>query len=102
MYTVGLDVDTFVFTYKILLYTGNFFIKSPLVLITIGTIFLFLKIEKSVENFRFSTKATAVPKNTYNKYINLPLVSEHISKHKSNLTKEEFGYFLAGLIEGDG
>lgn len=102
MYTVGLDVDTLVFTKKILLYAGNSFIKSPLVLITIGTIFLFKKIGQSAGNFGFSSKTTVVTKNTYNKYTSLPLIPEHVPKHKSNLTDEELGYFLAGLIEGDG
>lgn len=36
------------------------------------------------------------------KYLSLPKISEHVPKHKSNLSDEEFGYFLAGLIEGDG
>jgi hypothetical protein len=92
-----------------LLYAGNFCISSPLVLITLGKIYLLSG--KSAGNSRISTIATAVlrvfflqekNKNTYNKYTNLPLISEHLSKHKSNLTNEELGYFLAGLIEGDG
>jgi hypothetical protein len=101
MYTVGLDVDKLVFTEKILLYAGNSFINSPLVLITFGIIYLLLN-GQSAGNFLFSTKAKAVTKNTYNKYINLPLISEHVSKHKNDLTNNELGYFLAGLIEGDG
>lgn len=35
-------------------------------------------------------------------YKHLPKISEHVPKHKSNLSDKEFGYFLAGLIEGDG
>lgn len=104
MYTVGLDVDKLlVFTVKILLYAGNFCISSPLVLITLGTIYLFKPFftEKSAGNFCFSAIDTTVTKNTYNKYTNLPLISDH-SKYKSNLSDEEFGYFLAGLIEGSG
>ena len=117
MYSVGLDVDKFVFTVKILLYAGNscfilFFFKEkivkilsgPLVFITLGKIYL--KQNKlpgqSAGNFGFSTKATASTKNTYNSYTKLSLISEHVPKHKSNLTDIEFGYFLAGLIEGDG
>lgn len=104
MYTVGLDVDKFVFTEKILLYAGNSCISSPLVLFTLGTIYLlqYYLPGQSAGNFCFSTKATAVAKNTYNKYINLPVISKHVSKHKSNLTLKELGHFLAGLIEGDG
>lgn len=117
MYSVGLDVDKFVFTVKILLCAGNYcfilyylkenivkILSGPLVFITIGKIHL--KQNKlpgqSAGNFSFSTKATASTKNTYNSYTKLSLISEHVPKHKSNLTNTEFGYFLAGLIEGDG
>jgi hypothetical protein len=100
MYTVGLDVDKLVFTEKILLYAGNSCINSPLVLIVIalGTIYLFKR--QSAGNLSFSTKAKAVIKNTYS-YKNLPPVFEHVP-NKNYLTDNEFGYFLAGLIEGDG
>ena len=100
MYTVGLDVDKLVFTEKILLYAGNSYINSPLIFIMLGIIYLFKR--QSAGNFGFSTKATAVTKNTYTNYKNLPLISEHVPNHKSNLQDEEFGWFLAGLIEGDG
>nr|YP_010697800.1 LAGLIDADG homing endonuclease [Porodaedalea chrysoloma]WCF76761.1 LAGLIDADG homing endonuclease [Porodaedalea chrysoloma] len=90
------------FTVKILLYAGNSCISSPLVFITLGKIYLNLLPGQSAGNFSFSTKATAKTKNTYNSYTNLPIISEHVSKHKSNLTDTDFGYFLAGLIEGDG
>lgn len=124
MFSVGLDVDKFVFTElqpfsrfylaqdydskveweKILLYAGNSCICSPLVFITLGKIYLKqLNLPgQSAGNFIIRQKATASTKNTYNSYINLPLISEHVPKHKSNLTETEFGYFLAGLIEGDG
>jgi len=99
MYTVGLDVDKLVFTVKILLYAGNSFISSPLVFITIGTIYLLQYSVKgqSAGNLAFSTKATSLAQNTYN---NLPFISEHVPKHKTNLTQTDLGYFLAGLIEG--
>lgn len=103
MYTVGLDVDKLVFTVKILLYAGNFSLSSPFVFITSGTIYLFSYLrEQSAGNFSNSKIVTAITKNTYNKYTNLPLISEHLPKYKTNLTDEELGYFLAGLIEGDG
>lgn len=103
MYTVGLDVDKLVFTVKILLYAGNFSLSSPFVFITSGTIYLFSYLrEQSAGNFSNSKIATAITKNTYNKYTNLPSISEHLPKYKTNLTDEELGYFLAGLIEGDG
>ncbi len=101
MYSVGLDVDKLVFTEKILLYAGNSYISSPLVIFTLGTIYLFRK-GQSAGNFGFSTKATAATKNTYNKYTNLPLVTEHVPGHKANCTDQDFAHFLAGLIEGDG
>ncbi|KAM4054277.1 LAGLIDADG endonuclease (mitochondrion) [Hirsutella rhossiliensis] len=44
----------------------------------------------------------AITKNTYDKYTNLPWISDHLSKYRTNLTDEELGYFLAGLIEGIG
>lgn len=103
MYTVGLDVDKFVFTEKILLCAGNSYVFSPLVFIALGKIYLTqLILGQSAGNFSFSSNATARIKNIYNRYINLPLISEHVPKHKLNLTDDDFGYFLAGLIEGDG
>jgi Cytochrome C and Quinol oxidase polypeptide I/LAGLIDADG endonuclease len=99
MYTVGLDVDKPVFTEKILLYAGNSCISSPLVLIALGTIYLFKRL--SAGNLSFSTKATAATNNTYTSYKNLLPISEHVP-NKNHLTDNEFGYFLAGLIEGDG
>jgi hypothetical protein len=108
---------------KILLYAGNSGISSPLVFITLGKIYLKnILSRQSAGNFSISKKATAVlpstalstlaipqvevgiTKNTYNNYNKLPKISEHITKHKYReaLTDLDFGYFLAGLIEGDG
>ena len=53
---------------------------------------------QSAGRFSFNSKATGRIDNTYNKYINLPLISKNVSKHNSNLTDSNFGYFLAGLI----
>jgi hypothetical protein len=115
MFSVGLDVDKIVFTEKILLCAGNSSISSPPVLFTVGTIYFnkpkflqkvgFLDISgQSAGNFTFSTKAKAVTKNTYNSYTKLPLISEHVPTpfNIKNLSNNDFGYFLAGLIEGDG
>jgi hypothetical protein len=98
-----------VFTVKILLYAGNSCISSPLVFIALGIIYLlqtkptvsFLT-GQSAGNLGFSTKASAVTLNTYNKYTDLPSVSEHRPNHKTSLSNDELGHFLAGLIEGDG
>ena len=57
---------------------------------------------QSAGNFSFSTKATASTKNTYYSFSSLPKISEHVPKHNSNLNDQEFGFFLAGLIEGVG
>lgn len=116
MFTVGLDVDKFVSTElhlgldslgewkKILLYAGNSSISSPLAFIALGKIYLNTQPGQSAGNFSISTKATAVTKNTYNSYKNLSLISEHVPTPAKliHLTDNEFGYFLAGLIEGDG
>lgn len=102
MYTVGLDVDKLVFTVKILLYAGNPLISNPLVSFTFGKIYLLNKEGRSAGNFGFSTKATASTENTYNKYTSLSKLSEHIRKVNKDLNQDELGYFLAGLIEGDG
>ena len=129
MFAVGLDVDTskLVFTElhqfylleqevyfigeweKILLCAGNSCICSPLVFITLGKIYL-LKLNlpgQSAGNFSISTcsaVATSSTNNTYNKFSSLPKISEDVPKHNYVyiLTDQEFGYFLAGLIEGDG
>lgn len=108
MYSVGLDVDKLVFTEKILLYAENSCISGPLVSFTFGIIYLlqqerdignnliysfFFFLRKwersprqSAGNLSFSRKAMATTKNTYNSYTNLPLISEHVFAHKSNLT----------------
>lgn len=118
MFSVGLDVDKCVSTElhlglyflglgeweKILLYAGNSCISSPLVFTALGKIYLNTLPGQSAGNFSFSTKATAVTKNTYNSYQKLPLISEHVPKPNkvTNLNDNEFGYFLTGLIEGNG
>jgi len=123
MFSVGLDVDKFVSTElhlgliqsyfdchslgeweKILLYAGNSCISNPLAFIALGKIYLKTLPGQSAGNFSFSTKAKAVTKNTYNSYLTLPIISEHVPTPAkvANLTDNEFGYFLAGLIEGDG
>ena len=99
MYSVGLDVDKLVFTRQILLYARNPSINNPLIFIMFGIICLFIRLRAG--NFSFSTNATAA-KNIYNSYKTLPEISKHVPKHSSNLTDNEFGWFLAGLIEGDG
>jgi hypothetical protein len=86
---------------KILLFAGNFSLSSPLLLTRLGKIYL-IPSKQSAGNFSISTKATAGSNNTYNSYLSLPKISEHVPKHRSNLSDLDFGYFLAGLIEGAG
>ena len=102
MFAVGLDVDKSVFTEKILLYAGNSCISRPLAFNSLGKIYLHSQSGQSAGNFTQSTKATASAKNTYTHYKNLPKISEHVPLHKSNLSDTDLGYFLAGLIEGEG
>lgn len=128
MYSVGLDVDQSVSTVpylnigmfleeveqKILLYAGNSCLNSPLVFSTLGKIYLNCNLlltckimkkapRQSAGNFCISNKATATTKNTYTNFNLLPKISDHVSNHqKRNIDDENLGYFLAGLIEGDG
>jgi len=125
MYSVGLDVDTLVFTVKILLYAGNSWLSSPLVFFTLGIIYLYQKYltRQSAGNLSFSTIAKAATKNTYNKYSELPKIYMRIffcsiklklfSSFKTNfLYSASFGCglpvkqldpnFLTGLIDAEG
>ena len=62
MYTVGLDVDKFVFTQKILLYAGKSYISSPLIINMLGIIYLLYLTMAGVSAGNFSIKkiATAI------------------------------------------
>ncbi len=97
-------MDTLVFTVKILLYAGNSWLNSPFVFLPLGIIYLYHKFitGQSAGNFSFSLNAPAVTKNTYNKSSELPKFSVHVPNHISNLNDTDLGFFLAGLIEGDG
>lgn len=107
MYTVGLDVDKYnlsiVFTGKILLYAGKFYISTPLTFIVLGKRYLIHFLELSAGNFSsrintfFHVFVGKLVKNT----LNMPRISDHISEHHT-LREEEFGFFLAGLIDGNG
>lgn len=102
MYTVGLDVDTLVSTVMVTLpikigpYAGkfdNFF--GPLNIRLFGKI---QKNEQSADNLENSDLThelnSLISKNLF--------ISDHLNKHTRPKTDEEFGYYLAGLIEGDG
>lgn len=87
---------------KISLCAGNSLQSNPLVFIAFGKIYFKYKklLGQSAGNFSMCTKATARTKNIYTSYLNLPKISEHVIK--KNLNDLDFGYFLAGFIEGDG
>jgi hypothetical protein len=123
MFAVGMDVDKFVFTEhhqfnfddweKILLFAGNSFISSPLVFIMIGKIYLLqFKLKgQSAGNFSFSTKASAVTKNTYNKFNDLPLINKprfrsffttQILKNPEVNSELLNANFVTGLVDGEG
>ena len=106
--------------------------NSPLALIALGTIYLFhyTLTGQSAENLKFSTKTRSVQviliinllicllfHNTSFSFLITTVYTSaclHLftlftlvytclhNKHKSDFTDNEFGQFLAGLIEGDG
>ena len=102
MFTVGLDVDTFVFTVmvtlliKIGLYAGKLdYSFGPLSFRLFGKI---QENEQSAGNLENSESIYEL-----NELISNNLhISDHINKHIRPITEEDFGYYLAGLIEGDG
>jgi hypothetical protein len=111
------DTHAHVSTYKkILLYAGNLLYYSPLVLVTFGKI---CNSWQSAGNFRLKPPKVVMKtltgvsinlykKNahrtysTYIKYSELPNISEHPPINNKELTDLEFGYYLTGLIEGNG
>lgn len=111
MYTVGMNVDKFVFTEKILLYAGKSKMDSPLVFSTLGTIYSLI-VGLSAGNFSQSLKAKAhiytryhnlrAKAHIYTRYQDLPKISDHVQELPNKLSDEELGYFLAGLIEASG
>lgn len=99
MYTVGLDVDTLVssnivrYWNMIKLCSGKFHFNylDPLSsFILLGKI---LNKEQPVENQLL---------NNIKEDEEIKLISDHLLKHKYPETDEDFGYYLAGLIEGNG
>lgn len=121
MFVVGLDVDTFaqvsfnaVTRFNIIwLYAGNFKAASrPPTYAVVGKIAtssaLRVKSRCTVNNqqvthFRrwFSSEPTSGTEGGILEFDG-PRLSDHLAKHKKPASDEEFGYYLAGLIEGDG
>jgi hypothetical protein len=100
MFTVGLDVDTLVsrvmvtLLISIGLYAGKLeYFLGPLSLRLFGKIQI--ENEQSAGNSDLSDKIHNLIQENYH-------ISDHLIKHEKPKTDEEFGYYLAGLIEGDG
>ena len=124
MYSVGLDVDTesvslkmVTFLIIIWLFAGNFIKrKSPPAFRAVGIIFnfnliynfcklLWLNDKQSADNSLALCKdnnAEAVFDFDKNLITDDLFLSDHLKKHRKPETLEELGYYLAGLIEGDG
>jgi hypothetical protein len=100
MFSVGLDVDTFVskvmvtLLISIGLYAGKLdYFLGPLNVNLLGKIQI--ENEQSAGNSYISDKINnLIQENDH--------ISDHLIKHNKPKTDEEFGYYLAGLIENDG
>ena len=127
MFSVGLDVDTYTFfvslnmvTYLIIiwLFAGNFLQRvSPPMYSIVGKIFnsnlinnnfyflFWLNEKKSADNPLVYSKNEKI-KVIFNFDEQLIsddfFISDHLKKHNKPKNDIEFGYYLAGLIEGDG
>ena len=93
-----MDIGKIVSTIKTLLYAGNSLINSPLVLIALGTIYLFQcnLTGQSAENFIFSTNTTVGASNTYNKYTNLPTISINVN-NLSYYIRNQIRYYTTAV-----
>ena len=94
MYAVGLDVDTSRVSFLsvnsviiIWLYAGNFF----------STHYYNYICPKTVDGIIKYNNPSGIKEQSAGNYI-----SEHIQKHQKPQNSLEIGYYLAGLIEGDG
>lgn len=118
MFVVGLDVDTLVVSFGavtpliiIWLFAGNFQQRQrPPANYVVGKIVAFRPRQQFVGAWNnqqvipstrrsFATKAPATEVIfDFDKH----LLSDHLQKHRKPETDEELGFYLAGLIEGDG
>lgn len=100
MYAVGLDVDTitrvsFLNVNSVIiiwLFAGNFLFMFACPKTVDGTIKQMCTMSKKQSAGNFLNK----------KEISSISISEHFAKHKKPITESDIGYYLAGLIEGDG
>lgn len=129
MYTVGLDVDTIVSLILVIiliiigLFAGNLFYtngsiynllkeKIRMVIFYLNLYFLFSNIGfkcknknegESAGNLEVLFKANKNLNFYFDGEISKDLfISDHLKKHHKPESEEEFGHYLAGLIEGDG
>lgn len=122
MFAVGLDVDTLCVSLNIVIYfiiirlfAGIFIIRvSPPMLSVVGKILLFIyncNLNTIYKDKQSAGNPLALYKNDnakvvfdYDKHLISDdlLLSDHIIKHNKPESEEDFGYYLSGLIEGDG
>lgn len=126
MFTVGMDVDTFlvskvmvILLFIIWLYAGNFVEKvSPPTINVVGKISSLSFNNTPFSGFYFNDKQSAGNPSLRNNNLISKVeaiydydqqlisddlcISDHLIKHTKPLSDEDFGYYLAGLIEGDG
>jgi hypothetical protein len=119
MFSVGLDVDTFVSILMVTLfpiiglYAGNsikFFGPLSKILTLLGKIQTLERDHNYKENFLNVVKEQSAGNLVYfesNNELKFLIsknmyISDHLNKHLRPKSDEEFGYYLAGLIEGDG
>ena len=99
MYSVGLDVDTFLVSsylviglFSIMLYAGKQRRIDPFIYFQAFIEGKILFILQSAGNLYSSTVVLSAPEQ----------ISDHRKPHRKYLDNNEFGHYLAGLIEGDG
>ena len=95
MYTVGLDIDTFVSTIIVILWIALGYMLENFYNLNSHWIF---HSKETISNF----KQSAGNSESFQFKIGTPCLSNHRPSHKSTLSDDELGHYLAGLIEGDG
>jgi len=86
-----------------LLYAGITFILSFKYLVLIDKVKILKQWSKSAGNkFKFGTSETLRNGTIINLKNNIKPISIHVPKYLRPINDEEFGYYLAGLIDGSG
>lgn len=105
MFAVGLDVDTLVSKIVVTLFISIGLYAGKLHKFLIHSVFLFLKV--LFGKIQINTNKQPAGNSESFDDLNLLIqssdyISDHLVKHKKPKTDEDFGYYLAGLIEGSG